>query len=136
VEAAGNQNISQTVDEQGYLLRYHDQLAQLETAMEEVHRSVQHLKHTREALPSTSKGYSTTSRPSEPAHQLIQQPAQVSDARLSLLVKYDGTSSKYIGLLLQFSLYFSLPWLFLCLLGECWNGPWLLGESRGGAGFI
>jgi hypothetical protein len=51
MEAAGKQNISQTVDEQGYLLRqHHDQLAQLETAMEEVLRSVQHLEHTREVF--------------------------------------------------------------------------------------
>jgi hypothetical protein len=68
MDAAGKQNISQTVDEQGYLLcQNHDQLAQLETPMEEVLHSVKHLEHTREALPSTSGGYSTTSRPSEPA---------------------------------------------------------------------
>jgi hypothetical protein len=87
---------------------------------------LQHLKHTRAALPSTSRGYSTTSRLSEPAHQSIQQSAQISDARLSLPDKYDGTSSKCRGFLLQCSLYFAhqmgappprsprLPWLFLC----------------------
>jgi hypothetical protein len=41
------QEISQTVDEQGYILRQdHDQLVQLGTVMEEVFRSVQRLKHT------------------------------------------------------------------------------------------
>lgn len=50
----------------------------------EVLRSLQRLKHTRGALPSTSGGYSATSRPSELAHQSIQQPSQVSDAHFSL----------------------------------------------------
>ena len=44
--------------------------------------------------------------PAEPEHQSIQQSAQVSDARLSLPDKYDGTPSKYHGFLLQCSLYF------------------------------
>jgi hypothetical protein len=44
MEAAGNPNISQMVDEQGYLLRQcHDQLAQLGKAMEEVLSSVSNI---------------------------------------------------------------------------------------------
>lgn len=47
MEAAGNQNISQMVDEQGYLLRQrHNQVAQLGKAMEEVLCSVPCLEHT------------------------------------------------------------------------------------------
>jgi hypothetical protein len=44
-------------------------------------------------LPSTSGGYSTTSRPSEPVHQFIKQSAQLSDASLSLPHKYDGRAN-------------------------------------------
>jgi hypothetical protein len=40
MEAAGNQDISQMVDEQGYLLRqHHDQLVQLGKVMEDVLQS-------------------------------------------------------------------------------------------------
>ena len=75
MEAAGNQDISQTVDEQGYLLcQHHDQLAQLEKAIEKALRSVHLLEHARAVLWSTSGGYSTTSRPSEPAQQPIRNP--------------------------------------------------------------
>lgn len=56
-------------------------------------------------LISTSGGYSTTSQPSKPSHQPIQQPAQVSKSRLSLPDKYDGIPSKCRGFLLQCSLY-------------------------------
>ena len=42
MEAAGKSDISQTINEQGYLLRQnHGQLAQLGTAMEEVLHSLQ-----------------------------------------------------------------------------------------------
>ena len=43
----------------------------------------------------------------EPAHQSVQQSAQVSDASLFLPDKYDGTPSKCSGYLLQCSLYFA-----------------------------
>jgi DNA-directed RNA polymerase specialized sigma54-like protein len=48
MEEAGNQDVSQIVDKQGYLLcQHHDLLAQLGKAMEEVPRCLQHLKYPR-----------------------------------------------------------------------------------------
>lgn len=80
MEAAENPDITQRVGEQGHLIRqHHDQLVQLGTAMDEVFHVLQR------------RGPSTTNRLSEPVPQPIQQSAQVSDARLTLSDKYDGT---------------------------------------------
>lgn len=66
--------------------------------IEEVLRSLQRLN---------SGGYYRASLPNESAHQPIQQPAQVSDAHLSLLERYNWTTSKCRGFLFQCSLYFT-----------------------------
>ena len=58
-------------------------------------------------LQPSSGGYSRASLHCEPAQRPIQQPTQVSDARLSLPEKYDVTPSKGSGFLLQGAIDFS-----------------------------
>jgi hypothetical protein len=106
MEAAGEQNISQMVDKQGYLLRQHqDQLGHnwgqlLERFFAVCNISDIPRRRCRQLAEDTLQSV-------EPAQQPIQQPTQVSDARFSLPDIYDGTPSKCPGFQLQCSLYFT-----------------------------